>query len=43
MRSPPLNWGKTKERLEAALLDPLGGLAFAEAVSAFLRKRRVSK
>jgi hypothetical protein len=23
MRSPPLNWGKTKERLEAALLDPL--------------------
>ncbi len=23
MRRPPLNWGKTKERLEAALLDPL--------------------
>jgi hypothetical protein len=42
MWTPPLNWGKTKELLEAALLDPLGGLAFVEPMSAFLRKRRVN-
>jgi hypothetical protein len=42
MWTPPLNWGKTKELLEAALPDLLGGLASAEPMSFFSRKRRVN-
>jgi hypothetical protein len=36
------NWSKIKELSEPPRIDPLAGLAFAEPMSFFSRKRRVS-